>query len=311
MRHYVANREAYDHFGFRGYRAAMACLYARPEGASQAEVTEAAAELGSPQKGYYNMLHQAAAWGHRVTVKEQPTRGKIYKLNYEPSHRGPGKVTPPSNWAQLNQTPFAATPLPPRKRQLRRSRFSAASVQHMMDWNGYSKCPYCTFQSGSARFGFQKAILRLPVGGTFSPVGRSRMATRATIPPVVLFRCFLLSTLRLQGSSFMHGDSYMPKKSKRRAWTAADVRSLKAAAKKKTRASSIARSLKRSEGATRQKAFSLGLSLDSRAWELISTFQESPALCGALDFLSAEPGLRAAPVNPILFDACSVQNIKK
>jgi hypothetical protein len=39
---------------------------------------------------------------------------------------------------------------------------------------------------------------------------------------------------------------------------------LKAQAKKKTRAKSIARTLKRSEGATRQKAFSLGLSLESR-----------------------------------------------
>jgi len=36
-------------------------------------------------------------------------------------------------------------------------------------------------------------------------------------------------------------------------------------ARKKTRAASIARGLKRSEGATRQKAFSLGLSLDSRS----------------------------------------------
>jgi hypothetical protein len=57
----------------------------------------------------------------------------------------------------------------------------------------------------------------------------------------------------------------MPKKSKRRAWTAADVRALKTAARKRNRAASIARTLKRSEGATRQKAFSLGLSLDSRA----------------------------------------------
>jgi hypothetical protein len=38
----------------------------------------------------------------------------------------------------------------------------------------------------------------------------------------------------------------------------ADVRTLKTAAKKKTRAANIARSLKRTEGATRQKAFSLG-----------------------------------------------------
>jgi hypothetical protein len=55
------------------------------------------------------------------------------------------------------------------------------------------------------------------------------------------------------------------KASKRRAWTAADVRELKSAARKKTPAGKIARSLKRSEGATRQKAFSIGLSLDSRA----------------------------------------------
>jgi hypothetical protein len=56
----------------------------------------------------------------------------------------------------------------------------------------------------------------------------------------------------------------MAKKSKRRAWTAADVRTLKSGAKNKTRAASLARKLKRTEGATRQKAFSIGLSLDSR-----------------------------------------------
>ena len=57
----------------------------------------------------------------------------------------------------------------------------------------------------------------------------------------------------------------MAKKSKRRAWTTADVRLLKAHAKKKTRTKSIARTLKRTEGATRQKAFSMGLSLNSRS----------------------------------------------
>ena len=51
----------------------------------------------------------------------------------------------------------------------------------------------------------------------------------------------------------------------RHAWTADNVRTLKSLARKKTPASVIARSLKRAEGATRQKAFSLGLSLDSRA----------------------------------------------
>ena len=39
---------------------------------------------------------------------------------------------------------------------------------------------------------------------------------------------------------------------------------LKTLAKKKTPAKKIAKSLKRTEGATRQKAFSMGLSLDSR-----------------------------------------------
>jgi len=52
---------------------------------------------------------------------------------------------------------------------------------------------------------------------------------------------------------------------KRRAWTSAQVRELKTLARRKTPARAIAKSLKRTEGATRQKAFSIGLSLDSRA----------------------------------------------
>ena len=51
---------------------------------------------------------------------------------------------------------------------------------------------------------------------------------------------------------------------KRRAWTAADIRELKAGVRKKIVAAKIARALERSEGATRQKAFALGLSLNSR-----------------------------------------------
>ena len=54
----------------------------------------------------------------------------------------------------------------------------------------------------------------------------------------------------------------MPRKSKRRSWTSSDVRTLKTMARRKTGAASIARTLKRTEGATRQKAFSLGLSLE-------------------------------------------------
>ena len=52
---------------------------------------------------------------------------------------------------------------------------------------------------------------------------------------------------------------------KRRAWTADELRDLKTMARKKTPAGRIAKKLRRSEGATRQKAFSIGLSLDSRS----------------------------------------------
>lgn len=54
------------------------------------------------------------------------------------------------------------------------------------------------------------------------------------------------------------------KKSKRREWTAQDVRELKQLAKAKTPAAQIARKLKRTEGATRQKALTLDVSLNSR-----------------------------------------------
>ena len=51
---------------------------------------------------------------------------------------------------------------------------------------------------------------------------------------------------------------------KRRSWTSTDVKTLRTLARKRTRAGRIAKTLKRSEGATRQKAFSMGLSLASR-----------------------------------------------
>jgi hypothetical protein len=66
--------------------------------------------------------------------------------------------------------------------------------------------------------------------------------------------------------SFFHiGGNMAKKSSKRREWTRTDVRELKTLAREKTPARKIARTLKRTEGATRQKAFSLGVSLDSRA----------------------------------------------
>ena len=56
----------------------------------------------------------------------------------------------------------------------------------------------------------------------------------------------------------------MAKKAKRREWTKDDVRELKTLARQKTPAAKIAKSLKRTPGATQQKAFSLGVSLDTR-----------------------------------------------
>jgi hypothetical protein len=57
----------------------------------------------------------------------------------------------------------------------------------------------------------------------------------------------------------------MKKGTKRRVWTSVQVGELKVLARKKTPAGKIAKLLKRSEGATRQKAFSMGLSLSTRA----------------------------------------------
>jgi hypothetical protein len=50
----------------------------------------------------------------------------------------------------------------------------------------------------------------------------------------------------------------------RRDWSKGDLRTLKAMARQKTPARRIGRTLKRSEGAVRQKAFSVGVSLDTR-----------------------------------------------
>jgi hypothetical protein len=63
---------------------------------------------------------------------------------------------------------------------------------------------------------------------------------------------------------FWNGDEMAKKNSKRREWTKIDIRELKTLARAKTPAGKIAKALKRTEGATRQKAFSLGVSLDSR-----------------------------------------------
>ena len=80
------------------------------------------------------------------------------------------------------------------------------------------------------------------------------------------FMAFLLDWFQLQTFVIFRTGGYkMAKHSKRRAWTSVQVRELKTLAKKKTPAARIAKTLKRTVGATRQKAFSMGLSLDSRA----------------------------------------------
>jgi hypothetical protein len=56
----------------------------------------------------------------------------------------------------------------------------------------------------------------------------------------------------------------MAKRTKRREWTKGDVRELKILARQKTPVAKIAKSLRRTPGATQQKAFTLGVSLDSR-----------------------------------------------
>jgi DNA-damage-inducible protein J len=97
MRHHATIRTL-NHFGFRGNRAAIALLYARPEGATQVEVNEAGRALGSLQMNYLNMLHQAIEWGHKVVVWDDPVRGgKVYKLIFNSHHSGPGAVDPPPN----------------------------------------------------------------------------------------------------------------------------------------------------------------------------------------------------------------------
>ena len=56
----------------------------------------------------------------------------------------------------------------------------------------------------------------------------------------------------------------MARKKSRRAWLAAEVKALRSAAKSIVPAPQIARLLKRTEGAIRQKALALGLSLNSQ-----------------------------------------------
>ena len=88
-------------------------------------------------------------------------------------------------------------------------------------------------------------------------------------PPYEQFRTpgLFISAASSYKADFLKIGSYLMAKkvSKRREWTPAQVRTLKSLARQKKHAANIAKALKRTEGATRQKAFSLVVSLDSRA----------------------------------------------
>src|ERR1700722_6550568 len=78
----------------------------------------------------------------------------------------------------------------------------------------------------------------------------------------------------------------MRKNLKLREWAKTDIRELKTLARGKTPAGKIAKALKRTEGATRQRAFSLGLSLDFRAHTGNSTITSfRPAALAGLTFV--------------------------
>src|SRR4051812_10426812 len=75
----------------------------------------------------------------------------------------------------------------------------------------------------------------------------------------------------------------MSKNAKRREWTKDDVRQLKTLARQKTPVGQIAKSLKRTAGATQQKAFTLGVSLDTRGYAVaVVSVPGSPAPGGSV-----------------------------
>jgi hypothetical protein len=119
------------------------------------------------------------------------------------------------------------------------------------------------------RAAWQSLVARLTAGprlGRMSPRGHSPPSTSENggVDQKMQFdrdQVFLTATDTAFGEN--RGDQSM--KRRRRTWTAKDVHTLKKLANKRMRAATIARTLKRTEGATRQKAFSLGLSLETRA----------------------------------------------
>jgi hypothetical protein len=94
-----------DYFGFKSdsTRSRIAPLFARQMGATQAEANELSKTLPSEQENYYRMLGQTKRWGHGVVWWDDPNRGKVFKLIYNPNHSGPRGNAPPSNWKEMNR----------------------------------------------------------------------------------------------------------------------------------------------------------------------------------------------------------------
>jgi hypothetical protein len=96
---------------------------------------------------------------------------------------------------------------------------------------------------------------------------RNTLYAKVVHPPIISIVC-VASTVFVISVTFFRTEmerGTMAKKAKRREWTKDDVKELKTMARNKTPAPKIAKALKRTVGATRQKALALGVSLNSRA----------------------------------------------
>ena len=122
----------------------------------------------------------------------------------------------------------------------------------------YTRAPKLLWYSRQRRENGSKKRIRPASAGEVLPNARSPRRGYAD-------RAFLLIDSPLQAAAPYKEIVMKNGSKKKRAWTSVQVRELKSLARKKTPAKRIAKTLKRTEGATRQKAFSLGLSLNSRA----------------------------------------------
>ena len=149
------------------------------------------------------------------------------------------------------------------------SAFSVATKDLSHDVLPPELCRVYSFSRYDTQHGEYQPFLMVGQPKTFSVCSASRsefkLQTTAFIHTLrILLRCFCWREKLQRHLSQIRRLCMAKKARKRRAWTPEQVRTLKTLARKKTHAGRIAKTLKRSEGATRQKAFSMGLSLDSR-----------------------------------------------